>query len=121
MNNKVFISGKVTGDKNYQQKFEAAAATVRSFEYFDQFGIEVAKRGGFGFRVVNPTTLTLFRKPMSNYRWGACMAVCLWHLTWCSYVYLLNDWQKSQGARIEYRWAKFLGKIIIHQCGKRRA
>ena len=43
------------------------------------------------------------------------MIVCVWRLMGCSYVYCLNDWQESRGARIENRVARMLGKKIIYQ------
>lgn len=123
MNNKVFISGKVTGDKSYPQKFEAAAVVVKKFEFFDKYGAEAAKHDNFGFEPVEPTALTFHGLPLRYYRWSSCMVICLWHLTWCSYVYMLRDWQDSRGAQIEHRWAKFLRKRIIYQAeeGGRKA
>jgi hypothetical protein len=41
------------------------------------------------------------------------MAICLIALIGCKYVYFMRNWEDSRGARIEYKWAKFLGKEII--------
>lgn len=115
MNNKVFISGKITGDKDYEAKFERAEEEVETFAFFDRQGVRAAQRGYLGFVAVNPTKLTLMGKPTACYRWSVCMAVCLWHLVGCTYVYSLRDWKESRGAKVEHRWAKLLGKKIIYQ------
>lgn len=115
MNNKIFISGRVTGDPSYQYKFNAAEDTVTDPRFFDRHGVTAAQHGFFGFQPVNPTLLTLLGRPTAAYRWSVCMAVCLWHLTWCSYVYFLRDWPQSRGAKIEHRWARLLHKHIIYQ------
>lgn len=115
MNNKVFISGKVTGDKDYEAKFEKAYNEVQTFEFFDRHGVKAAQRGYLGLVAIDPTALSLVGRPLACYRWSVCMAVCLWHLAGCSYVYHLKDWKESRGARREHRWAKLLGKKIIYQ------
>lgn len=92
MRNKVFISGKVTGldiDEAYKN-FEEAEETLLKW----------------GYEVVNPIKLC-----NADWSWIRCMIVCLWHLTWCEKIYLLDNWHESRGARIEYKWAKLLRKI----------
>lgn len=117
MNNKVFISGKVTGDVSYPFKFEAAGVTVESEAFFDRHGSPflALRYCRFGFRAVNPIELTFLDIPMSLLPYWLCMAVCLWHLTGCGSVYFLRDWQESRGATIEHKWAKFLHKKMIYQ------
>ena len=117
MNNKVFISGKITGDPSYTIKFESACITVSRPEFFDRYGEPYLseKYGYFGFVPVCPTDFCLLDLPMKEWPWCVCMAVCLWHLLGCSYVYFLRDWKESRGARIEHRWAKRMHKKIIYQ------
>jgi len=117
MNNKVFVSGKITGDPSYPFKFEAACAAVAREQFFDRHGNpSLAERyGHFGFVPVNPCTLTISGKPLSAYPWWMCMVRTLWALLWCSYVYMLHDWKDSRGARWEHRAAKLLHKHIIYQ------
>ena len=115
MNNKIFISGRVTGDPSYQYKFNAAEDTVTDPRFFDRHGVTAAQHGFFGFQPVNPSHLTLLGRPLVASRWSVCMAVCLWHLAGCSHVYALADWRQSRGARIENRTARLLGKHIIYQ------
>lgn len=117
MNNKVFISGKITGDPNYAHKFEAASVVIRREYFFDRHGsCELClRKGHFGFVPVDPTLLTLFDIPLTEFSWSVCMMVCLWHLSRCSYVYFLRDWPESRGARIEHKVARLLHKKIIYQ------
>lgn len=116
MNNKVYIAGRVTGDPYYRAKFKSAEATVKDRQFFDRHGVKAAMLlGRFGFKAVNPAEFTLFGKLLDRYSWRIAMAVCLWHLLGCSYVYMLKDWKDSKGARKEHKWAKFLGKEIIYQ------
>lgn len=90
---KAFISGKVSGMPYY-----VAYGTFANAE---------RNLSQMGYEVVNPTNLC-----KKNWSWLRCMVVCLWHLAWCDCVWQLDNWQYSKGARIEYRWAKFLGKSI---------
>ena len=117
MNNKVFISGKVTGDLHYRGKFEGAVYKILSANFFNRHGSAklASKYGRFGFMPVNPCDFRIMRHPLEECSWSLCMLVCLWHLTGCSYIYMLNNWRDSRGARIEHRWAKFLHKHIIYQ------
>ena len=117
MNNKVFISGKITGDRNYRSKFEQACMDVNRPKFFDKYGSAKLsyKYGFFGFQPVDPCDLTFLGHPLADCSWSLCMIVCLWHLAGCSYVYCLNDWKESRGARKENRVARMLGKKIIYQ------
>lgn len=90
---KAFISGKVSG--------------MPYLVAYGKFADADRKLSKMGYEVVNPTNLC-----KKNWSWLRCMVVCLWHLAWCDCVWQLDNWQDSKGARIEYRWAKFLGKGI---------
>ena len=116
MNNKLFISGCITSDPHYAQKFESAEIVARKPYFFDRHGREVYKRTHrFGYSVVNPTELYLLDVPLREFPWAICMLVCLWHLAGCSTVYFLRDWKQSRRAQIEHRCAKILRKKIIYQ------
>lgn len=91
---KVFISGKVSGMDYYA-----------AFKNFSEKEVILCR---IGYDVVNPTKLC-----KRHWSWLRCMVVCLWHLLWCNCVYQLDNWQDSRGARIEYKFAKFLGKKIL--------
>lgn len=97
MNNrkiKVFISGKVSG-MPYLVAYGMFANTDRILSKM-------------GYKVVNPCCLC-----KKDWSWLRCMMVCLWNLVWCDCIYQLDNWQESRGARIEYKWAKWLGKQVL--------
>ena len=91
---KVFISGKISGLEYYVAygKFSNAERMLQQM----------------GYATVNPMKIC-----KKNWSWLRCMIKCLWAIMWCKKVYQLEDWKDSKGARIEYRWAKFLRKRIL--------
>jgi hypothetical protein len=91
---KVFISGKVS-DLPYLVAYGNFANAERTL-------------AAMGYEVVNPMKIC-----KQNWSWVRCMAKCLWAIFFCKKVYQLPDWKDSKGARIECRWAKFLGKRIV--------
>ena len=95
---KIFISGRITGDPNYVEKF-----------------LQAEKRLKVRHKVVNPCRLHLFGLPMVCYSWRTCMVVTVWNLIKCSTVYMLSDWKESRGARIEYKIARIFHKRILFQ------
>ena len=88
---KIFISGKVSGIEYY--------VAYQTFANADRMLSQQ------GYNVINPMKICKKR-----WSWLRCMAVCLWHLTWCHKIYQLDNWRDSCGARIEYKWAKLLKK-----------
>lgn len=93
---KIYISGKVSGLNYYYAYHKFAAAD----KYLSQMG----------YKVINPMCLC-----HRDWSWLRCMIVCLWHLIPCLYIYMLDGWEYSRGARIEYRIAQLLNKKIIKQ------
>lgn len=91
---KVFISGKISGIDYYVAygKFSNAERMLQQM----------------GYATVNPMKIC-----KRNWSWLRCMIKCLWAIFFCDKVYQLEDWKDSKGARIECRWAKFLGKRIV--------
>lgn len=104
-NNKVFISGKVSGTdlEETKRKFTSAERVAERY-----FRIEF---GYYPKNVINPTQLGLTNADS----WLMCMIVCIWHLLKCNTIFMLSDWKESRGARIEHRIAKFLRYEIIYQ------
>lgn len=117
MNNKIFISGRITGDPNYTLKFQSASIYVSREQFFDRHGDPRTfyRHGYFGFLPVDPCDLTILGSPLREWPWTLCMARTLLALAGCSYVYFLRDWTQSRGARIEHRVARLLRKRIIYQ------
>jgi hypothetical protein len=88
---KTYISGKITGDPGYQEKF----ARVEG---------ELARRG---YTVMNPATLP------GGFAYEDYMHVCLAMIDVCDVVVLLDDWQESRGARREYEHAVRANKRAV--------
>ena len=118
MNNRIYIAGKITGDPNYREKFKSGAyecetaqfsATITPLQYV------LRKNKIMRFKPVCPTEFTLMGKPLTEHRWPVGMAVCLFKLLFCSFVYMLKGWPDSRGANIEHSTARFLRKRIIYQ------
>lgn len=94
MNNKIFISGRVSGIDYKTAKYNF----LRAERYWQRKG----------YQVINPTKLC-----NKNWSWIRCMIVCLWNLAKCRYVYFLPNYTYSRGAKIEFKVSKLLNKIII--------
>ena len=94
---KVYIAGKITGldRKSVLDKFEAARK-------------ELAAQG---HSVFVPTVLPEYGDvPHEDY-----MHVCYAMIDICDAIYLLDDWQDSEGARDECQYAADLRKKIIYE------
>ena len=127
-NNRIFISGPITGIPDYRDNFKNAAfrlnearrectkhhhcITTRCPFYSRDyvFGCMIHDVFPDYLEVVSPATFGLEGKT-----WLVCMAVCIHHLLRCRRVYMLRGWQNSRGARIEHWIASKLNKQIIYQ------
>lgn len=87
----IYVSGKITGDKNYKQKFEKAANKLISF----------------GYDVFNPAILP------NGLEYEQYMQIDFLALSFCQGIYLLDDWEQSSGAKRELEEAKRLGLKVI--------
>ena len=91
---KVFISGKIS-DLDYYVAYGKFSNAERMLQQM-------------GYATVNPMKIC-----KKHWSWLRCMAKCLWVIMFCDKVHQLPDWKDSKGARIEYKWAKFLRKRIL--------
>lgn len=91
---KVFLSGKVSGMEYYV----AYAKFCNADRLLSQMG----------YQVVNPMKIC-----KKNWCWLRCMIKCLWAIIFCRKFHQLDNWRDSRGARIEYKWAKFLKKEFV--------
>lgn len=91
---KVYISGKITGDADYKQKFKTAQNILESV----------------GFKVFNPAELKDTGKSWSWY-----MRKDIAGLMECDAIFLLKDWEDSKGARLEYYIAQQLEMKIFRE------
>lgn len=90
MKHKVFLSGRITGDRHYKAKFDRVAQ-----ELTDD-----------GYIVLNPATLP---KGLS---YADYARICTAMLEAADTVLLLPGYQKSPGVALEIKYAKYIGKDI---------
>lgn len=94
---KIYISGQVTGNSNYVANFLNAEDIVsQSMPDAD---------------IANPIW---FCAP--HWSWLRCMAVCIWKLIPCTHIAMIEGWQKSRGARIELAVVLMLRKQVHSIC-----
>lgn len=87
----VCISGKITGDPNYREKFNTAERILRD---------------SYNFVVINPSKLPA-GSPYDLYIW-----LSVAQINECDTVYLLPDWVDNPGTKIEKAYAEVIGKNI---------
>ena len=80
---KIYIAGKITGDKNYKSKFKRAEKLLRSL----------------GHSVMNPAWIA----PSDDFTWTDYMQISGMMQARCNAVYFLKDWKESEGAKIEFK------------------
>lgn len=91
MPKKMYLSGKITGDSNYRQKFNAMTEELLSY----------------GYVVFNPAVLP------DGFEYEDYMDLDLLILSRCDAIFLLRDWKSSPGAKRELEEAKRLGLQIL--------
>ena len=91
---KLFISGKITGDPNYREKFEDAERLL------------IAR----GYEAVNPA-----KENMEGMTYRECINRTLHMLSECHGILLLSDWLISPGARLECMYAQTVGMPIYEE------
>lgn len=97
----IYISGRITGNKNWQEQFQKAE------EYLKSKGYKV---------IINPLNLAeQVNKEIKNPIYIDYMKQDIEILTLCDEIYILRGWWRSKGARLERHIAKVLGMKIIYQ------
>lgn len=92
----VYISGKITGNKNYKEDFLKA-------EHWLKLN---------GYKPINPSKLCdVF--PKLTYEQFLAIDYKLIELA--DAIFMLDGWQKSKGACAELSYAKSLGKKVLYQ------
>ena len=82
---KIYIAGKISGDKNYKKKFAKTERILRKK----------------GHSVMNPAQLIVYK----DFTWFDYMMVSGAMQRRCEAVYFLPDWSQSKGATIELKRA----------------
>ena len=90
----IYISGAVSSDKNFREKFAKAEKYLQ----------------GLGYNVVNPV-----KGEEDGKEWVYYMRKDIVKLMSCDCVYALSGWVKSKGALIEIRLASDLGMEVIFE------
>lgn len=90
---KVFISGKITEDPDYKEKFAKKEQVIREL----------------GYVPLNPAVLPQGMK-ISSY-----MEISFIMIEEADIILMLSDWKKSKGAKVEYEYAKYLNKHIAFE------
>ena len=87
----LYISGAISGIPDLNRpKFTSTTKSLR----------------GLGYIVINPHELCEGIPPEE---WNKCMRICIRRLVDADVLILLDDWQQSRGAQIEFTIAKQLG------------
>ena len=89
----VYLSGKITGDEKYKEKFKAAEQRLTDA----------------GYTVINPALLPS-DMPIEKY-----MPICLAMLEQADAVYMLEDWKTSKGAILERKYAIYQDIEVWYQ------
>lgn len=85
---KIYLAGKITGDKRYKAKFREAAKNLEAQ----------------GHVVLNPATLP------DGLTDADYMRICMAMLEAADLAVFLHDYQESKGAMVEWAWCQRTGK-----------
>ena len=97
MKKKIYIAGKVSGEKLAQCSMK--------------FGTAQKFLEDKGYEVVNPLEVVNdWHMP-----WDQAMELCIEVLATCDIIYMLSDWKDSKGAQLEHEYAEFNNIQIQYQ------
>lgn len=88
---KIYIAGKITGESNYKAKFKEAEHKLKAE----------------GHIVLNPAELP---EGMAKEDY---MRICFAMIEVADKVCFLPGWYGSDGARLEYDYCTYIGKLVI--------
>lgn len=93
----VYIAGKVTGLPIKEVVAKFADAQIKLVDA--------------GYYVINPTNLV-----HHDANWKQAMRICLSFLPHADFIYLLDNWADSEGAKWEHQIAQRLGIVDLMDC-----
>ena len=93
---RIYISGKITDNNNYIEQFEEAEKWLTEQ----------------GYDVINPSKLALY---YTHLYYADFIEIDLALLKLCDAIFMLANWQDSNGAKTELAVAKSLGKTVKYQ------
>lgn len=88
---KIYIAGKITGDKDYKSKF-------------NRFEMKLKKKG---YIVLNPAWMPEGMSPKDY------MRICFAMIDTADTVLFLKDYKESKGARLEFNYCRYTGKKVV--------
>lgn len=88
---KIYIAGSITGNRHYKSQFRATEEMLQRERY----------------TVLNPAELPVGMKP-ADY-----MRICFAMLETADVVFFQRGWEVSKGAKLEYDYARHIGKDVI--------
>lgn len=94
----VFISGPITNEPNYKENFKNAKKHLKSLGYK---------------HIINPVKLQSVLPEKIDY--DAFLKIDLAVLAACDVIYLLNNWDRSNGASTEMKFAQDNGLEILFE------
>jgi hypothetical protein len=96
---KVYIAGKITGlpIPIYSSRFNCAEDALRAH----------------GYRTLNPIRIV-----PQDLDYEDQMEICLKLVQVADIIYMLENWEQSNGAKREHAYAATLGKRVVYQGGK---
>lgn len=99
----IYISGQITGTDDYMERFAEAEK-------------QLTERG---YTVINPAKINANLPENTPYK--RYIDISLELLRGCDSIYMLDGWEESKGARLEYYYAETMGYKILHQMSLRKS
>lgn len=96
--NRVYISGPITGIDDYMEHFSKAEKELEAQ----------------GFGVINPAKVNA-QLPADITTYEEYMKMSMVMLNMCTHIYMLKGWEKSPGANREYGYALASDMIIMRE------